>query len=376
MTTELKAYSVNVSSKTTWIWFRLLDEHGTEGVGEATLNNRTDQVFSALPEVVSAISKCPFGLNAKLDAAASAAPGVVGRVVRSALEQATLDLDAKVRGFPVYERLGGHFRTEVPCYANINRGTLSRQPNEFADRAELAIEDGYSAVKLAPFDDVTPEASDIDTRCRLIEGGIGRVAAVCDRLGARGGVNVDCHSRLRPQEVGEILGRLAQFGISWFEEPVRETEAVLHDITGIRRHAQELGVTLAGAENAAGLAEFVPFCSARCYDVIMPDIVLAGGPSEVIRIGHLAAAFDQAVSLHNPCGPVMDMHSAHVAAALPQLHSLERQFRESELYDELVDRQHSFSSGGYHMAALPGLGLTVDWSHPAVRCVFEAAIDL
>ncbi|MEM8971921.1 MAG: mandelate racemase/muconate lactonizing enzyme family protein [Pseudomonadota bacterium] len=376
MTSELKAYAVNVSSKTTWIWFRLLDEDGTEGIGEATLNNRTDQVFSSLTDVALAISKCPLGLNAKLDAAASAAPGVVGRVVRSALEQAGLDREARKRARPVYELLGGHFRTEVPCYANINRGTLSRQAAEFADRAQLAIEDGYSAVKLAPFDDVTPDANDDETRRALIELGVERIAAVCHRLGSRGGINVDCHSRLHPQEVREILVRLAELGIAWFEEPISETDEALPDIAGIRRHARELGVTLAGAENAAGLSEFVPFCSARCYDVIMPDILLAGGPSEVMRIGHLAASYGQAVSLHNPCGPVMDMHSAHVAAALPQLHSLERQFRESRLYDELVERRHNFSLGGYHMADCPGLGLTVDWSHSEVRCVFEAAIDL
>ena len=127
---------------------------------------------------------------------------------------------------------------------------------------------------------------------------------------------------------------------------------------------------------AANIAEFVQFCSADCYDVIMPDIVLAGGPSDVMRIGHMAAAFGQAVSLHNPCGPVMDMHSAHVAAALPELHSLERQFRESDLYDGLVTREHVFSKGGYHMSSSAGLGLQVDWDRPEVRHAFTGQFSL
>ena len=108
----------------------------------------------------------------------------------------------------------------------------------------------------------------------------------------------------------------------------------------------------------------------------MPDIILAGGPSEVVRIGYLAAAVGQAVSLHNPSGPVMDMHSAHVAASVPKLHSLERQFRESELYDALVERDQLFADGAYHLSDTPGLGLKVDWNSPSVKHRFSGELHL
>ena len=373
---ELKVYIVTVSEKTTWIWLRLIGADNVEGIGEATLNNRTDEVLGALPNAIAAVAQCQHGHSAKFAAARSTTSDIIGRVISSALEQAWLDREAKRRAQPVYDILGGCYRNQVPCYANINRGTLSRQPDEFADRAERAIVDGYSAVKLAPFDDVTPAPADEEARAQLLENGIERVAAVCERIGAKAGINVDCHSRLRTAEAGEILNRLAALGLSWFEEPLLETEAALSDIAALRQQAQTLSITLAGAENAAGLTQFVPFCTAGSYDVIMPDIILAGGPTEVMRIGYLAASYGQAVSLHNPCGPVMDMHSAHVAAALPELHSLERQFRETELYDDLVMRRHTFSAGGYNLISCPGLGLEIDWERPEIACVFEAAIEL
>lgn len=376
MKSELKVYVVAVSEKTTWIWLHLMGEDHVEGLGEATLNNRTDDVIGALPAAVAAANDCQLGRSAKIARARSTAPDLIGRVVSSGLEQAWLDRDARRLGRPVYDLLGGRYRSSVPCYANINRGTLTREPTEFAERAELAISDGYSAVKLAPFDDVSPKAGDEEARTQLIENGIERITSVCDRIGSTSGINVDCHSRLRSSEAREILGRLSDIGVSWFEEPLLETEEALPEIADLRSQAQALGVTLAGAENAAGLTEFVPFCSARSYDVIMPDIILAGGPSEVMRIGHLAAAYGQAVSLHNPCGPVMDMHSAHVAAALPELHSLERQFRETPLYNELVERSHTFAQGGYHLSGNPGLGLEIDWDRPEITCAYEAAIDL
>ncbi len=377
MAKKLDVYTVDVSDKTTWIWFRLRDDEGRDGVGEATLNNRADDVIAALPAAVEAVStNGNLGLAGKLRAVRGQIPGLIGRGIASAIEQCWLDLEAKRIGQPVHAMLGGRYRSAVPCYANINRGTLSRSPQEFAERAALAVEDGFPAIKMAPFDNVTPDKQDKARRDAWIEAGCERIQAVVDRLDGTGRVQVDCHSRFRPEEASAVLERLAAVGVAWFEEPILETEAAFPAITDLRGLAQQRGVVLAGAEQAAGLAEFAPFCHARCYDVIMPDIILAGGPTEVVRIGHLAAALGQAVSLHNPSGPVMDMHSAHVAAAVPELHSLERQFRESPLYDDLVQRSHAFSQGTYQLGNEAGLGLSVDWDAPILEKRFTADIPV
>lgn len=364
---QLDVFTVDVSEKTTWIWFRLSDVNGLQGVGEATLNNRVDDVFAALPAATSAFSSSNLGLADRLRAIRQSTPGLVGRVISSALEQAWLDLEGKRTERPIHVLLGGAHRSSVPCYANINRGTLTRQPAEFAERAAAAVADGYSAVKLAPFDDVTADGDDNRQRDALIEAGVERIHAVTRELGGKARAQVDCHSRLKRLESQDLIERLAALGVSWFEEPVKETEAALATIGALKSLAQSRGVTLAGAEQAEGLADFLPFFQSRCYDIVMPDIVLAGGPAEVVRIGYLAAAFKQAVSLHNPCGPVMDMHSLHVAAVLPELHSLERQYRESALYDDLVTRDHRFEGGAYHLGNQPGLGLTVDWTSSVVN---------
>ena len=376
MTSTLEVHTVDVSDKTTWIWFRLIGDDRAEGVGEATLNNRTDDVLSTIQDAVEALNACPYGQGAKLAAIRAAVPDVVGRAIASGLEQAWLDREGRRLGCPVHHLLGGRYRDAVPCYANINRGTLSRTPDEFADRAALAVDEGYAAVKLAPFDGVTPDDSNLSQRSALIETGIERIAAVIERVGDRARVQVDCHSRFRAEETAGMLNRLADLGVAWFEEPVLETADALPALAGLRRLAGERGVTLAGAEKAADLAAFLPFCAGGCYDVIMPDIVLAGGPCEVVRIGHLANAHGMGVSLHNPCGPVMDMHSAHAALALPVLHSLERQFRETSLYDELTSREHTWSAGGFRLDNTPGLGLAVNWQSDAIRKALSLDLEI
>lgn len=364
---RLDVFTVDVSEKTTWILLRLTGDDGIIGAGEATLNNRTSEVLAAIPDAVACIEESAFSSANRLAAVRQMIPGVIGRVIGSALEQAWLDREGKRLGRPVHALLGGAYRDAVPCYANINRGTLSRTPNEFADRAALAIGDGYGAVKLAPFDDVKPDACDEALREQAIEAGFARIDAVVRKLEGAGAVQVDCHSRFRGAEAGDILTRVAASGVVWFEEPIAETRDALEKIAQFRRMAQTQGIRLAGAEKCADTRDFLPFITGHCYDVIMPDIVLAGGPREVVRIGHLAAGLDCGVSLHNPCGPVMDMHSVHVAAAVPSLVSLERQFRETALYDEIIThRAHHLCDGAIELSDTEGVGMDVDWTHPTL----------
>lgn len=367
MSARLDVFGVEVSDKTTWIFVRL-DEDGIAGFGEATLNGRTEEVIAAFPAAAEATGEPGpgLGLAARLAAVTARVEGVVGRVVASAVEQAWLDREGRRTGRPVHALLGGAFRLAVPAYANINRGTLSRTPREFAERAGLAEADGYRAVKLAPFDGVTP--ADGPEREGLVEEGFRRIEAAIGAVNGRLAVQVDCHSRFRRDELGRLLARIGDLGVTWLEEPTLEEEDALPALAALREAAGRFGVRLVGAENTPGLAHVLPFLAGRCYDVVMPDVLLAGGPSEVMRIGHLAHRLGTAVSLHNPCGPVMDAHSLHAAAALPSFHSLERQFRESPLYDAIVARRDFGLDGGrVTVPEGPGLGLDLDLSHEAVR---------
>lgn len=372
----LEVRRVAVSAKTTWLFLRLIGSDGVQGIGEATLNARTEEVLAALPQAVDALAGCRHGPAAKVAAISGRIPGVVGRAIASGIEQAWLDREGRRTGRPIFALLGGRRRDIINCYANINRGTLSRRPDEFADRAVRAVNAGYRSIKLAPFDGVQPQAADASRRSRLIEAGLERIRAVIERLGSTARVQVDCHSRFETGEVIDLLQQLAGVGISWLEEPVRETADTLSVLADVRKMAQSRRVLLAGAENAAALHELLPFLMAGAYDVVMPDIVLSGGPLEVVRMGHLSAALRASVSLHNPCGPVMDAHSAHVAIALPQLHSLERQFEETPLFDTLVRREHHLENGNLAVSDAPGLGLDLRLEHPGLDCVatHEAAI--
>jgi galactonate dehydratase len=87
-------------------------------------------------------------------------------------------------------------------------------------------------------------------------------------------IEIDCHSRLRVGEVAETIDRLAEFGVSWLEEPVRDTTNEIDQIAAFRKQANARGILPAVAENCSGLAAISELMCADCYDVVMPDIIV------------------------------------------------------------------------------------------------------
>src|SRR5207249_8320359 len=70
----------------------------------------------------------------------------------SGIEQALWDIKGKALGVPVYELLGGRVRDRVRVYNHLGGGQMasmyeSTEPREFAERALMVKEAGYTAIK-------------------------------------------------------------------------------------------------------------------------------------------------------------------------------------------------------------------------------------
>src|SRR5205823_22271 len=112
----------------------------------------------------------------------------------SALDQAVQDLIAQQRGISLAKSLGRHCRNAVPMYANINRAITNRTPDGFAAAARAALNDGFTAIKIAPFDGVELYGDGRKAADQaLIEAAIARIAGVRDAIGPRAELMVDCH---------------------------------------------------------------------------------------------------------------------------------------------------------------------------------------
>ena len=357
---ELRFDAVRITAKTIWLFVRLRAEGGIVGTGEATLAGATPAVAAAAERAgpgLLGVALTPETVAAKLrlDTLAEAA-------FASAVDMALLDLAAQRGGCRLAALLAPEARTSIPLYANINRRTVDRTPGGFAKSAEEALAAGHSTVKVAPFDEVTP------ARCRepafeqALEPGLARVAAVRDAIGPSVPLRVDCHWRFDRAAAERLIDAVAPVAPDWVECPIAETPETVSDLVALRRRANAHDIRLAGLETGVGVEGFRPFLEAGAYDVIMPDVKYLGGLRLFPELDRLAKSCGAVVSPHNPTGPICHAASLHAAACCGALDSLELQFDESPLFDELVGGPvAAFADGA---AALPrggtGLGVELD----------------
>jgi L-alanine-DL-glutamate epimerase-like enolase superfamily enzyme len=134
-----------------------------------------------------------------------------------------------------------------------------------------------------------------------------RVEAVRQALGDEVRLMVDVNQRL------DVLGNLRQaklledLDLVWYEEPV-----LADDPAACAEVARAIRIPVATGENNSTRFEFRELLARGAARCLMPDVCRANGFSETLKIAHLAAAHQVAVSPH-----VVHELSLHVVAAIP-----------------------------------------------------------
>lgn len=357
--TAIEFILVNASEKSNWSFLRVHTDEGLAGIGESTLYG-WEGVQQAYLERLK-----PFVLGRTVEDALPltrvfphSLGGHVANTIHSGLEQALQDLRAQAKGVPLHALFGKPLRDRVRVYANINRRTRDRTPQGFATSAKAAIAEGYTAVKIAPFDDVISEEFADPRQAKLVAAGVERIFATRDAIGPANDLLIDCHWRFDEATALRLIRELAPAKLFWLECMVSENAEHHGTLKRVRAAAREHGVRLAGAERQMGVGGFRVFAQEQLLDVVMPDIKFAGGASELLNI---AAIMDQAgvsFSPHNPSGPLCSFASLQVCAVAPAFLILEHQNAESDVYYDLIDGAHpGLVDGCWPVPRGPGIGM-------------------
>jgi galactonate dehydratase len=363
-------HGIHVNPKTNWTFIRIELSDGSVGWGECSLNG-WEHLQSAFAEMIreSVIGKI---VNHARDAAAlcetflHSPGGLVAHSVRSATEVALIDALARASGRSVSNYLASELETRirrdaVAVYANINRGTQPRTPEGFKKSAQRAIAEGFTSVKLAPFDGVLPGNCEHTETKALIDEGIARIYAVREAIGATVSVKVDCHWRFTPRVARDVLAQLRDAKLDWFECPVSEHASFHDDIRALRKQANAMHVKLAGAEMFTNVEGFRPIIEGGLYDTIMPDVKYCGGLIALFDIAALAAKHVVQTAPHNPTGPICNYASLAACAIGDGCDLLEYQLGESALYRDMVFGAHPIlKNSAFVVPNNAGLGAAVD----------------
>jgi galactonate dehydratase len=349
-----------VTPKTSWIFVEVETNSGLLGVGEATLVGREDAVLAASRKLAPVVMDLPQASPDRLPKDYPLA-GLADAAAFSAIDQALWDVTAQRRNLRLTDALGGIRRDVIPLYANINRRTLDRSPAGFAASALDAIAVGHEAIKIAPFDEVTPEVREAGTILTALAPGLARIEAVRSAIGRERRLMVDCHWRLNEAATEAVITAAAASGVYWIECPLPETVENLPALRRLRQFANRHNMRLAGCEENIRHQGFAPFLQAEAYDVMMPDVKYAGGLMEMLGLSKTMAGSGVEFSPHNPSGPISHAASLHIAAAAVNFTMLECQFDETPWFAKLRGAPLPAPvRGNVALPSGPGLGTALD----------------
>ena len=347
---------IPVNHRGNWVFVIVHAEDGTIGIGEASHgrdDERVEQIIKNLQP--NLIGFNVFDIESFRRSLFRDSEGHTYHTVISAIEHALWDLAGKTLNVPSHQLLGGSCRSQIRLYANINRATIDRSPKGFAQNAQHVVDEGFTAIKCAPFDSVS--ASDISKNSlnNAICQGIDRILKIRETIGPDIDLMVDCHSRFNPGLIVQTTKELDDLNLFWIEDPIP-----LVDLDAVAHVSQSTSMPVATGEKLRTLQEFDRLLKHGKVDYLLPDVKHVGGLLGLKKIATLAETTNVKITPHNPSGPVATAASVQCMATIPNFGILEYAWGEVDWRSSLVDPPETIIDGFIDVSNLPGLGITLN----------------
>ncbi len=361
--TEVKVWLVE-GVKYNWTMIKIYTDEGLTGVGEATNwpgspiveaaakhageriigmdPMRTDYIWTKLYRDLNWIG--PFGAS---------------MCAISGIDMALLDLKGKKLGVPVYELLGGAFRTEILLYANYWFTKGGFNADDYAMQAKAVVEAGFTGLKFDPFAHTNYFYGDnLSSNLALTESQMNHSfnlsKAVREAVGADVAIMIETHAMLNMKTAIEMGRRLAGLNITWYEEPLGPENP---EMLKAFRDRLDPSVSICVGERHYTRHGIRRLLELGVCDILMPDITRCGGPSEMKRMATMMEAYNVLLAPHNPNGPLSTLASAHVCASIPNFFRQEFMFNDVSWCDEIISHPIEINNGILHLSNRPGLGV-------------------
>ncbi len=328
---------------------------GVSGWGESSPNSR-EVIESFIHHRMKAliIGRSPFDVEPIWDRLFwenhDLGPGGALPYAIAGIDLALWDIMGKLLDQPVYQLLGGQYRKEMTAYGGIPLRGGNIPVAEAVERALRLAEKGFKVIKLRmqireynldpvpdptlPFYTAIREALPDDVEL-FVDPNEGYTAA-------------------RAIQIGKALERM---GMKYFESPCplenhRDTAEVVKALT----------IPVMAGEKCYTRWQFRDLILQGNPDILQPDLIKAGGITEVKKIATLGQVFFKAIAPHNTkptLGTAAALHlTASVSNAGPFI-----EFIETERYEEVLsvfENQIEFKDGKLRTPEGPGLGLIVN----------------
>ncbi|AVS71142.1 galactonate dehydratase [Paracidovorax avenae] len=339
-----------------WCFLKIETDEGIDGWGEPVLEGRAQTVAAAVEELADyLVGKDPRHIEdhwTVLYRGGFYRGGGIHMSALAGIDQALWDIKGKALGVPVSELLGGNVRDRIRVYSWIG----GDRPAETAQQARDAVGRGFTAVKM----NGTEEMQFVDTFDK-VERCLQNVAAVREAVGPHVGIGVDFHGRVHRPMAKILIKELEPYRLMFIEEPVlSEHDEALKEIARISSTPIALG------ERLYSRWDFKRVLQEGYADIVQPDPSHAGGITETRKIASMAEAYDVALALHCPLGPIALAANLQIDAvcynAFIQEQSLGIHYnQDNDLMDYVSNPQvFAYQDGMVAIPGGPGLGIEVN----------------
>jgi L-alanine-DL-glutamate epimerase-like enolase superfamily enzyme len=251
------------------------------------------------------------------------------------------DLLGKSLGVPVWRLLGGRRAPRMPAYASggwADEARIGEQLLGYVDKG------GFRAVKM---------------RVGVMDGephrSAARVRAARKALGPDVKLMTDAHGTWTVAEAKAFSRMVQECDLYWFEEPV-----TADDKPGLAEVRRAAAMPIATGESEFTRHDFREIAELRGADVLQPDLAIAGGLTEGLRIAAIASAFNLRLAPHLWSGAPAFAAGLALAASQSAGFILEYSLGANPMLHELVHEKFPVVDGQVEIPDRPGLGITVD----------------
>ena len=338
------------------VFLEIHTDQGLTGLGEATLETRADMVEQGLRWLEeSFIGRDPSGMEDHWDRSyyrlSRWRNGPVANSAISAVDIALWDIEGKRLGVPVWRLLGGPIHPELRAYFTHWHAVLKqRSPEALAEHAVATVSRGWTAVKWT-----LPLSGPEPMRLRQATAEIDAVRkAVGDKLD----ICLEAAETFSVRSAIQFARALGLYRPLFLEEPTwRENPGALGEV------AARSPIPIATGEGLFSRAEFRQLLDAKGAAIIQPDVIHAGGITEIRKIASLAEVYGVEIAPHQCSGPIAHVASLAAMSVCRNFLLQEWEAADDALYQELTAGAYPVQKNGViALPQTPGLGIEVDFA--------------
>jgi L-alanine-DL-glutamate epimerase-like enolase superfamily enzyme len=268
-------------------------------------------------------------------------PGICSMAI-AAVDNALWDLKAKLLDVSLAALLG-RVRPAIPVYGSggFTSYSLERLREQLHDWAQSGMQFVKMKVGRAPDADLL------------------RVQTARDAIGNMAALFIDANGALTRKQALEFAADVAEFGVTWFEEPVSSD-----DLAGLRmmRDRAPPGMAISAGEYGYDLAYFRRMLEAQAVDVLQADATRCAGVTGFLGAAALCEAFNVPLSSH--CAPTL--HVPLCCAAQQAVHL--EYFHDHARIEHLLFDGAPVPDNGKLAPDLSRPGLGIDFKEKDAQC--------